>query len=202
MSSTAPPNNISVVAENTPAPFSRYQAQNFTLVCTAKGGKPAPSVSCLLKLRHAVRPPGTCLYSTQIPVVYRETVLHVATGFVFFWGGRVVWVFFFIYFIYFFKISAHRRLPVKKKKKGSLNRILKFAWQQHNPWSQCILTDTRRYLLEKHWWIYKLSTAAHKHTGKYSPGLLKKLSPQPLLHSLQADVWLITSTNFVMQCSH
>ncbi|XP_051932952.1 immunoglobulin superfamily member 21a [Hippocampus zosterae] len=40
----APPNNISVVAENTPAPFSRYQAQNFTLVCTAKGGKPAPSV--------------------------------------------------------------------------------------------------------------------------------------------------------------
>lgn len=42
---TAPPNNISVVAENTPAPFSRYQAQNLTLVCTAKGGKPAPSVS-------------------------------------------------------------------------------------------------------------------------------------------------------------
>uniref|UniRef100_A0A8C6SC73 Immunoglobin superfamily, member 21a n=1 Tax=Neogobius melanostomus TaxID=47308 RepID=A0A8C6SC73_9GOBI len=38
------PNNISVVAENTPAPFSRYQAQNFTLLCTAKGGKPAPSV--------------------------------------------------------------------------------------------------------------------------------------------------------------
>ncbi|CAG5978313.1 unnamed protein product [Menidia menidia] len=44
LSFTAPPNNISVVAENTPAPFSRYQAQNFTLVCTAKGGKPAPSV--------------------------------------------------------------------------------------------------------------------------------------------------------------
>uniref|UniRef100_A0A4W4FRQ9 Ig-like domain-containing protein n=1 Tax=Electrophorus electricus TaxID=8005 RepID=A0A4W4FRQ9_ELEEL len=40
----SPPNNISVLAENTPAPFSRYQAQNFTLVCTAKGGKPAPSV--------------------------------------------------------------------------------------------------------------------------------------------------------------
>ncbi|XP_076863815.1 immunoglobulin superfamily member 21a [Brachyhypopomus gauderio] len=40
----SPPNNISVAAENTPAPFSRYQAQNFTLVCTAKGGKPAPSV--------------------------------------------------------------------------------------------------------------------------------------------------------------
>ncbi|KAK3536542.1 hypothetical protein QTP86_013738, partial [Hemibagrus guttatus] len=40
----APPNNISVVAENTPAPFSRYQAQNLTLICTAKGGKPAPSV--------------------------------------------------------------------------------------------------------------------------------------------------------------
>lgn len=46
LSFTAPPNNISVVAENTPAPFSRYQAQNLTLVCTAKGGKPAPSVSC------------------------------------------------------------------------------------------------------------------------------------------------------------
>uniref|UniRef100_A0A669BWU6 Immunoglobin superfamily, member 21a n=1 Tax=Oreochromis niloticus TaxID=8128 RepID=A0A669BWU6_ORENI len=44
LSFTAPPNNISVVAENTPAPFSRYQAQNLTLVCTAKGGKPAPSV--------------------------------------------------------------------------------------------------------------------------------------------------------------
>ncbi|MCJ8744576.1 hypothetical protein PDJAM_G00120270, partial [Pangasius djambal] len=40
----SPPNNISVVAENTPAPFSRYQAQNLTLICTAKGGKPAPSV--------------------------------------------------------------------------------------------------------------------------------------------------------------
>ncbi|XP_042622443.1 immunoglobulin superfamily member 21-like isoform X3 [Cyprinus carpio] len=40
----SPPNNISVVAENTPAPFSRYQAQNLTLVCTAKGGKPAPSI--------------------------------------------------------------------------------------------------------------------------------------------------------------
>lgn len=40
----SPPNNISVLAENTPAPFSRYQAQNFTLVCTARGGKPAPTV--------------------------------------------------------------------------------------------------------------------------------------------------------------
>ncbi|XP_024915717.1 immunoglobulin superfamily member 21a isoform X2 [Cynoglossus semilaevis] len=40
----SPPSNISVVAENTPAPFSRYQAQNITLLCTAKGGKPAPSV--------------------------------------------------------------------------------------------------------------------------------------------------------------
>ncbi|KAA0707633.1 Immunoglobulin superfamily member 21 [Triplophysa tibetana] len=40
----SPPNNISVVAENTPAPFSRYQAQNLTLVCNAKGGKPAPMI--------------------------------------------------------------------------------------------------------------------------------------------------------------
>lgn len=28
-----------------PAPFSRYQAQNFTLVCIVSGGKPAPVVS-------------------------------------------------------------------------------------------------------------------------------------------------------------
>lgn len=54
-SPTAPPNNISVMAENSPAPFSRYQAQNFTLVCTAKGGKPAPSVSS----RQTARPSFT-----------------------------------------------------------------------------------------------------------------------------------------------
>lgn len=48
----APPNNISVVAENTPAPFSRYQAQNLTLICTAKGGKPAPSVSHIYSHAH------------------------------------------------------------------------------------------------------------------------------------------------------
>lgn len=119
MSSTAPPNNISVVAENTPAPFSRYQAQNFTLVCTAKGGKPAPSVSCLLKLRHAVRPPGTCLYSARIPVVYRETVLHLATGFVFL--GGIVWGGFFS------QTTSSKKEKKKKGKKGSLNRILKFA---------------------------------------------------------------------------
>ncbi|GAA6074006.1 immunoglobulin superfamily member 21 isoform X1 [Tachysurus ichikawai] len=49
----APPNNISVVAENTPAPFSRYQAQNLTLICTAKGGKPAPS--CPARQEHEVK---------------------------------------------------------------------------------------------------------------------------------------------------
>ncbi|KFO86840.1 Immunoglobulin superfamily member 21, partial [Buceros rhinoceros silvestris] len=31
-----------MVAADTPAPFSRYQAQNFTLVCVVSGGKPAP----------------------------------------------------------------------------------------------------------------------------------------------------------------
>ncbi|KAF7239306.1 Immunoglobulin superfamily member 21, partial [Varanus komodoensis] len=40
----APPISISVIAADTPAPFSRYQAQNFTLVCIVSGGKPAPMV--------------------------------------------------------------------------------------------------------------------------------------------------------------
>lgn len=66
LSSTAPPNNISVMAEDTPAPFSRYQAQNFTLVCAAKGGKPAPSVSLLLAKRHPTR--NTPL--KHAPVIY------------------------------------------------------------------------------------------------------------------------------------
>ncbi|KAH1175817.1 hypothetical protein KIL84_022342 [Mauremys mutica] len=40
----SPPISISVIAADTPAPFSRYQAQNFTLVCIVSGGKPAPTV--------------------------------------------------------------------------------------------------------------------------------------------------------------
>lgn len=44
-STAAPPTSISVLAADTPAPFSRYQAQNFTLVCVVSGGKPAPLVS-------------------------------------------------------------------------------------------------------------------------------------------------------------
>lgn len=32
------------MAADSPAPFSRYQAQNFTLVCIVSGGKPAPMV--------------------------------------------------------------------------------------------------------------------------------------------------------------
>uniref|UniRef100_H0V3B3 Immunoglobin superfamily member 21 n=1 Tax=Cavia porcellus TaxID=10141 RepID=H0V3B3_CAVPO len=40
----APPTSIEVVAADTPSPFSRYQAQNFTLVCIVSGGKPAPMV--------------------------------------------------------------------------------------------------------------------------------------------------------------
>ncbi|KAM3872225.1 immunoglobulin superfamily member 21b [Diretmus argenteus] len=39
-----PPRSISVVAADSPAPFSRYEAQNFTLVCIVTGGKPAPMV--------------------------------------------------------------------------------------------------------------------------------------------------------------
>ncbi|XP_071369620.1 immunoglobulin superfamily member 21-like, partial [Centroberyx affinis] len=39
-----PPKSISVVAADSPAPFSRYEAQNFTLVCIVTGGKPAPMV--------------------------------------------------------------------------------------------------------------------------------------------------------------
>ncbi|XP_061456887.1 immunoglobulin superfamily member 21 isoform X2 [Rhineura floridana] len=40
----SPPTSISVITADTPAPFSRYQAQNFTLVCIVSGGKPAPMV--------------------------------------------------------------------------------------------------------------------------------------------------------------
>ncbi|KAM8863485.1 immunoglobulin superfamily member 21-like isoform 2-T2 [Spinachia spinachia] len=39
-----PPKSISVVAANRLAPFSRYEAQNFTLVCIVTGAKPAPMV--------------------------------------------------------------------------------------------------------------------------------------------------------------
>ncbi|KAM4737867.1 immunoglobulin superfamily member 21-like isoform 2-T2 [Anableps anableps] len=39
-----PPRSISVAAANSPAPFSRYEAKNFTLVCIVTGAKPAPSV--------------------------------------------------------------------------------------------------------------------------------------------------------------
>ncbi|XP_026223961.1 immunoglobulin superfamily member 21-like isoform X2 [Anabas testudineus] len=39
-----PPKSISVVAANSPAPFSRYEAQNFTLICIVTGAKPAPTV--------------------------------------------------------------------------------------------------------------------------------------------------------------
>ncbi|MEE6482216.1 hypothetical protein FKM82_013192 [Ascaphus truei] len=40
----SPPTSIAVIAAESPAPFSRYQAQNFTLVCIVSGGKPAPMV--------------------------------------------------------------------------------------------------------------------------------------------------------------
>ncbi|KAM6929556.1 immunoglobulin superfamily member 21-like [Lycodopsis pacificus] len=39
-----PPKSISVVAANSPAPFSRYEAHNFSLVCIVTGAKPAPMV--------------------------------------------------------------------------------------------------------------------------------------------------------------
>lgn len=42
--SAVPPRSISVAAANSPAPFSRYEAKNFTLVCIVTGAKPAPSV--------------------------------------------------------------------------------------------------------------------------------------------------------------
>uniref|UniRef100_A0A7N8XAN1 Ig-like domain-containing protein n=1 Tax=Mastacembelus armatus TaxID=205130 RepID=A0A7N8XAN1_9TELE len=42
--SAVPPKSISVVAANSPTPFSRYEAQNFTLVCIVAGAKPAPTV--------------------------------------------------------------------------------------------------------------------------------------------------------------
>ncbi|XP_030623613.1 immunoglobulin superfamily member 21b [Chanos chanos] len=40
----SPPKSISVIAADQPARFSRYEAQNFTLVCIVRGGKPAPTV--------------------------------------------------------------------------------------------------------------------------------------------------------------
>ncbi|KAL2104174.1 hypothetical protein ACEWY4_001042 [Coilia grayii] len=40
----SPPKSISVVAADPYARFNRYEAQNFTLVCVVKGGKPAPMV--------------------------------------------------------------------------------------------------------------------------------------------------------------
>ncbi|XP_037337015.2 immunoglobulin superfamily member 21-like [Pungitius pungitius] len=39
-----PPKSISVVAANSPAAFSRYEAQNFTLVCIVTGARPPPTV--------------------------------------------------------------------------------------------------------------------------------------------------------------
>uniref|UniRef100_A0A3P9N0N7 Immunoglobin superfamily, member 21b n=1 Tax=Poecilia reticulata TaxID=8081 RepID=A0A3P9N0N7_POERE len=44
LSVIVPPRSISVAAANSPAPFSRYEAKNFTLVCIVTGAKPAPSV--------------------------------------------------------------------------------------------------------------------------------------------------------------
>ncbi|XP_048097888.1 immunoglobulin superfamily member 21b isoform X1 [Alosa alosa] len=40
----SPPRSISVVAAEPYTRFNRYEAQNFTLVCIVKGGKPAPMV--------------------------------------------------------------------------------------------------------------------------------------------------------------
>ncbi|CAN0040540.1 unnamed protein product [Lampetra planeri] len=39
-----PPSSISLIAADAPAPFNRYEARNFTLVCIVSGGKPAPTV--------------------------------------------------------------------------------------------------------------------------------------------------------------
>ncbi|XP_026853986.2 immunoglobulin superfamily member 21b isoform X1 [Electrophorus electricus] len=40
----SPPKSISVIAVDQPTRFNRYEAQNFTLLCTVTGGKPAPVV--------------------------------------------------------------------------------------------------------------------------------------------------------------
>lgn len=74
----APPNNISVVAENTPAPFSRYQAQNLTLICTAKGGKPAPSVSQIYFTNH-IRVVLNPLFPQVNSEVYSGVLLNAGT---------------------------------------------------------------------------------------------------------------------------
>ncbi|KYO24570.1 immunoglobulin superfamily member 21 isoform X2 [Alligator mississippiensis] len=60
----SPPTSISVIAADTPAPFSRYEPQNFTLVCIVSGGKPAPLVYFkrdgeLLEVVPLVEPPAS-----------------------------------------------------------------------------------------------------------------------------------------------
>lgn len=55
-----PPKSISVVAADSPAPFSRYEAQNFTLVCIVTGAKPAPVVSWILVALHKTFASSLC----------------------------------------------------------------------------------------------------------------------------------------------
>lgn len=88
----------------------------------------SPIGKSLLKIHHDARPLGTCLFSTQIPVVYRgnETVLHVADGlfcccsFIDI-STQTTWSYTFLTFQY----------------KCSFNRISKIALQQHNHCCQC-----------------------------------------------------------------
>ncbi|XP_043917831.1 immunoglobulin superfamily member 21, partial [Protopterus annectens] len=66
----APPTSISVIAADTPAPFSRYQAQNFTLVCIVSGGKPAPTVYFkregeLIEVVAVAEPPSASITGTK-----------------------------------------------------------------------------------------------------------------------------------------
>lgn len=164
--STAPPNNISVVAENTPAPFSRYQAQNFTLVCTAKGGKPAPSVSFAVRY--------TTLLDHEGPsfVEYRS---HLFTKG---WGGNIL-------LLGFFSFSLTKKILNQIALPGEGGKKL-LGTEVKNPGSGGRESaGVLQALYEK-----------HLHAGFFCFVLSfcrKWLLSQ--FCSLWADVWLISSSN-------
>lgn len=64
------------------SPIQSIPSPEFHSRLHCEGRETSPIGELLLKMHHAARPLETCLYSTEIPVVYRgkETALHVADG--------------------------------------------------------------------------------------------------------------------------
>lgn len=136
-------------------PIQSIPSPEFYSRLHCKRRETSPIGELLLKIHHAARPPGTCLYSTQIPVVYRgkETVFACCCrGFSFVCGS------------FFFEDIRSQTISSKK---GPLNRIPRVAWQQHNPWSQCI-PDIQLYFLtkKKYWWIQVVYIQRHTRTHR------------------------------------